>query len=104
MRPPRNESASRAKTSGGVDANAAREAHEAAPKDFARLRDFALATYASGDAMHACEIALRSVKPGFGTQEVREEGKKLVVALVSAFAEADVAEAMRKRLSNLWFL
>ena len=89
---------------GGVDANAAREAHEAAPKDFARLRDFALATYASGDAMHACEIALRSVKPGFGTQEVREEGKKLVVALVSAFAEADVAEAMRKRLSNLWFL
>ncbi len=35
---------------------------------------------------------------------MREEGKKLVVALVSAFAEADVAEAMRKRLSNLWFL
>ena len=27
-----------------------------------------LATYASGDAMHACEIALRSVKPGFGTK------------------------------------
>jgi len=92
-------------TAGGAsDAAAARAAHEGAPKDFERLRAFALATYASGDAEHACEIALRSVKPGFGTQEVREEGKKLVVALVSAFAEADVAEAMRKRLSNLWFL
>lgn len=89
---------------GAADAAAARAAHEGAPKDFERLRAFALATYANGDAEHACEIALRSVKPGFGTQEVREEGKKLVVALVSAFAEADVAEAMRKRLSNLWFL
>ena len=89
---------------GASDAAAARAAHEASPKDFERLRAFALATYANGDAEHACEIALRSVKPGFGTQEVREEGKKLVVALVSAFAEADVAEAMRKRLSNLWFL
>ena len=89
---------------GGADAAAARSAHEASPKDFERLRAFALATYANGNAEHACEIALRSVKPGFGTQEVREEGKKLVVALLSAFTEADVAEAMRKRLSNLWFL
>jgi putative thioredoxin len=89
----------------GDDLEARKAAHEAEPKNFENLRALALALYAAGDSEGACETALKSVKPSFGSQDVREEGKKLVVRLIDAVGSGTpLAEATRKRLSNLWFL
>ena len=89
----------------GDDLEARKAAHEAEPKNFENLKALALALYASGDSEGACETALKSVKPSFGSQDVREEGKKLVVRLIDAVGSGTpLAEATRKRLSNLWFL
>jgi len=46
---------------------------------------------------------LKAVKPSFGSQDAREQGKKLVVSLINA-SGGPLADATRKRLSNLWFL
>jgi thioredoxin-like negative regulator of GroEL len=89
----------------GDDLEALKAAHEAEPKNFENLKALALALYAAGDSEGACETALKSVKPSFGSQDVREEGKKLVVRLIDAVGSGTpLAEATRKRLSNLWFL
>ena len=85
------------------DVDARRKAHEASPKEFASVRAYALALYAKGDMAGACEVALRSVKPAFGSS--REDGKNLVVKLVGACAPGDpLAEATRRKLASSFFL
>lgn len=85
------------------DVDARRAAHDAAPKDFEALRAYALALFARGDLPGACDVALRAVKPSFGSN--RDEGKKLVVKLIGACAIGDpLAEATRRKLSSLLFL
>ena len=79
--------------------------HEAEPKNFDAVRALALARFASGDQSCAFDVALLAVKAGFGSNEIREEGKKLVVQLISACAPCDpLAEATRKRLASAWFI
>lgn len=89
--------------SGVNDVDARRAAHDAAPKDFEALRAYALALFARGDLPGACDVALRAVKPSFGSN--RDEGKNLVVKLIGACANGDpLAEATRRKLSSLFFL
>ena len=88
-----------------TDVGALEAAHEAEPKNFDAVRALALARFASGDQSGAFDVALLAVKAGFGANEIREEGKKLVVQLISACAPGDpLAEATRKRLASAWFI
>ena len=88
-----------------TDVGALEAVHEAEPKNFDAVRALALARFASGDQSGAFDVALLAVKAGFGANEIREEGKKLVVQLISACAPGDpLAEATRKRLASAWFI
>jgi len=88
-----------------TDVDALKAAYDAAPKNFDAVRSLALARFANGDREGAFDVALLAVKAGFGPNEIREEGKKLVVQLISACAPGDpLAEATRKRLASAWFI
>jgi len=88
-----------------MDVEELARAHEDAPKDFEALRVYASALFASGYVERAAVVALKSVRPGYGPQDVREHGRKLVVRIIDALGAGDaLGEATRKKLASAWFL
>lgn len=80
-------------------------AHEKEPKDFDALQMYASALFLAGESEKACTVALKSVKPGYGAQEVRDQGRTLVVRIIDALGAGDaLGEATRKKLASAWFL
>ena len=80
-------------------------AHEKDPKDFDALRAYASALFLSGECEKACAIALKSVKPGYGAQDVRDQGRALVVRIIDALGSGSaLGDSTRKKLASAWFL